>query len=203
MSTEQPKLDKALLIKISEGDESAYYELFKTYSPLLRSYLLRLTRSETDTEEILQETFIRIWLYRDRLPDVENLDGWVYTIAARVCLNHWRTTRTQREKIRRLSERAEKHGTAEWDTPLEQTQVQAIRRDLQKAIDTLSEKRRKIYRLNREEGLKPAAIAEKLNMPVGTVKNQLSEALKQIRDYLASAGHHFTIIMILLENYLK
>ena len=67
---------------IAEGDESAFTDLFNHYYPALRPFIWKFTGSQTDSEEILQETFIRIWLNRDKLPEIDNMRNWIFTIAA-------------------------------------------------------------------------------------------------------------------------
>ncbi len=73
---------------IADGDEQAFYKFYTHYAGLLRPFLLSYTRSQTDVEDIIQETFVRVWLNRDRLHEIENLPGWLYRIASRVYLDH-------------------------------------------------------------------------------------------------------------------
>jgi len=82
---------------------------------------------------------------------------------------------------------------------LERTHLNELHNIIQRILDNLSEKKKQVYRLNREMAMKPAQIAAQLNMPVGTVKNQLSAALREIRDQLAAAGYGPLSIMYLLS----
>lgn len=193
--------ENELLLRIAEGDERAFFELFKVYTPVLRAYVWKITRSDLDTEEVVQEAFIRIWLHRDKLPGIDNLSAWIYTIAARICYNHLRAALNHQKKLKQLLWAGESQG-ADWNTPLELTQMEAFQKDVQRAVSQLSEQRKRVYRLNREEGLKPAAIAELLSMPVGTVKNQLSAALSEIRSFLLAAGHQIIVILYFFLNAL-
>lgn len=192
--------EKELLLSIAEGDEQSFSELFKAYTPILRAYIWKMTRSELDTEEVVQETFIRIWLYRDKLPAVENPAAWIYSVAARVCYNYLRSTLNHQKKVNQLALIGD-YRHSDLNTPLEQTQMEAFQKDVQRAIQQLPEQRKRVYRLSREEGLKPAAISELLTVPVGTVKNQLSAALKEIREFLVAEGHQLsTVLYFLLLN---
>jgi RNA polymerase sigma-70 factor (ECF subfamily) len=58
--------------------------------------------------------------------------------------------------------------------------------------------RQRIYRMSREQGLKPADIAEALSLSVNTVKNVLVTALKEIRNHLAAAGHVISLLYVLI-----
>lgn len=177
--------EQELLSRIADGDEEAFALLFNYYYPLLRSFVWKFTRSESDTEEVLQEIFMKVWLVRDTIPKIENLHGWIYKITSRQCLTLMRSVLHNRKKISALSEQP----TSIVPTPADMTGTADIARHVQEAINQLPPQRRQIYRLSREEGLTPAEIARQLSLSVQTVKNSLVSALKQIKKYLEAAGH--------------
>jgi len=78
--------EKGLLSLIAEGDETAFFSFYKKYAPRIRAYAWKATRSETEAEEIVQESFIRVWLSRDKLPDVENVSASVHTYLRKLTL---------------------------------------------------------------------------------------------------------------------
>jgi RNA polymerase sigma factor (sigma-70 family) len=182
---------------IADGDEKAFFKFYNHYANLLRPFLLHYTGSEIDVEDIIQETFIRVWLNRDRLVDIENLPGWIYRIASRVYLDH-----LDREMKRR--ERKGSFGQSMYGSGLvvssERTHLIELNNIIHKVLNSLPEQKKNVYRLNRELQMKPAQIAAHLNMPVGTVKNQLSTILREIRDQLASVG--YVPLTILYLQYL-
>ncbi|MFT3827447.1 MAG: RNA polymerase sigma factor [Chitinophagaceae bacterium] len=182
MRSDHTKTDLQL---IAEGDESAFYEFYSHYADSLRTFLLRTTRSEFDIEDIIQETFIRVWLNRDQLPEIENIPGWIYRIASRVYLDHI-------EKEIRHTQRKTGFGNALYGNgsinSAERTHLNDITIHLHRALEKLSESKRKILWLNREMQMKPAQIAAHLEMPVGTVKNQLSAALRELRTQMIAMG---------------
>lgn len=61
--------EKWLLQKVAEGNETAFRELFHRYANLLGTFVLRLTRSQVQTEEIVQDVFLKIWLNREALAE--------------------------------------------------------------------------------------------------------------------------------------
>lgn len=176
---------KTNLQLIAEGDERAFYEFYTHHSSLLYPFLKRNAGPEGAHEDIIQETFIRVWLYRDKLPEIENISGWVYRIASRVYADH-----LQREIKRR--QRKAGFGNALYDTgevaPAERTQLQELTAQLHSAVEKLPEHKKRLYWLNREQLMKPSAIAAHLDMPVGTVKNQLSATIREIRENVIAAG---------------
>jgi len=188
-------MDTDLYKRIAAGDEAAFASLFNRYYPLLRPFIFKMTRSADQTEEMLQETFMRIWLNRDQLPDIENMHAWIFTIASRQCLNAIRKDLNNRKKIAALQQ--QESGT-EPHTPLDKTQLAEITRLVAEAINKMPAQRQRIYRMSREQGLKHAEIAEALSISVTTVKNVLVVALKDIRAYLAASGHAISLLYILI-----
>lgn len=183
--------ERLFLSRTAEGDEQAFFHIYSFYAPRLRAYILKMSRSEHDTEEIIQESFIRVWLSRDKLTGIDNFPAWLNTIAARLCFNYLQ----KKNNRARLNLEMEMPGVP--NTPEQEMQISELKKDVQKAIHSLPATRRKIYSMSREQGLKPAAIAAELNMPVGTVKNHLTAASKAIRDYLAAAGHDALLVILI------
>ncbi|WP_343702544.1 RNA polymerase sigma factor [Chitinophaga sp.] len=186
------------MLLIADGDEKAFFEFYSKQSDLLRPFLLTYTRSETDVEDIIQETFIKVWLNRSRLPDIENIRGWICRIASRVYLDHL-------ERELKLRERKASFGEALYGPGLvasgERTRLTEITNSIRKALDELPEQKKKVFRLNRELGMKPAEIAALLKIPVGTVKNQLSAALRQVREQLAASGYGPVTVLYLFISF--
>jgi RNA polymerase sigma factor, sigma-70 family len=189
-----PYREKDDLLLIAEGDEQAFYRFYTHYAGLLRPFLAQFTRSQTDVEDILQETFIRVWLNRDRLSTIENMRAWINRIASNVYLDH-----VEREIKRR--ERKASFGEALYQSGLshsaERTHLLDLHHQIRKAMENLTEQKKRVFRMNRELDMKPAQIAAKLNMPVGTVKNQLSAALAEIRKHLLANGYGPLILLFI------
>lgn len=184
---------------IADGDEKAFFAFYNHHANLLRPFLLKYSRTETDVEDIIQETFIKIWLHRDQLPGIMNMRAWINRIASRIYLDH--IDRDLRSRERRESIGREWYGEGQV-TSAERTRLLELRRNIHQAVDGLPEAKRKVFRLNRELGMKPAQIAEMLDVPVGTVKNQLSAALRQVRDQLVASGFGPLAFLWLISRFL-
>lgn len=180
--------------KIAEGDEAAFTILFNHYYPQLHPFVKRFAPSEPDAQEILQETFVRIWLSRDKLSDVQSLRAWIFTVAARRCLHALRTDLNNRKKIMGFGEQA---AGQQAPLPTDIATLSEINRLVGIVVGRMPPQRQRIYRLSREGGMKPAEIAEKLSLSVNTVKNVLVVALKEIRESLAASGHIIGLLAVL------
>jgi RNA polymerase sigma-70 factor (ECF subfamily) len=187
--------EKELLRNIAEGDERAFFTFYDHYSGLLRPFLRKYTQTGADIEEVIQETFMKVWINRDRLPEVEQPKSWLYKIASRTFLNYAGKLANERKNVLQAVVSA---ATTESITPFEKTAIKEIQKTIQLAVGRLTEQKKRVFTMSRDQGLKPAEIAQKLGMPVGTVKNQLSAALKDIRDQLIAAGHGPILILYIM-----
>src|SRR5580698_965885 len=83
-----------------------FKRLFDSYKNRIYGYVLAIARSPYAAEEITQEIFIKLWLCRDLLPQVENLDGYIFTIARNRTLNYLRKAAYDTRLLRELQELA-------------------------------------------------------------------------------------------------
>lgn len=187
--------EQALLRLVAEGDETSFGELYRHYYPRLKPYISRNAASEVQAEEIIQETFIRLWLNREKLPEIANFNAWLFKVASREFLTALRKQVNYEEKVGALQ-----HTPATGPiSPFEQLHVREIKTLVKEAVEQLPEQRRRVFKMSREQGLKVNEIAEQLSISPQTVKNMLSTSLKQIREHLASAGHPYLLLYLLLK----
>lgn len=190
--------DILLLTQIAAGSEAAFAVLFKQVVPVLQPSVYKIVDSEEGMQEVIQETFIRIWLHRDQLPELEKPLHWIFRVAANESY-----TWLRKQAIRR------KH-TDGYAEELTADSAQAIAPELltlketsllvEQAVDRLPAQRKLIYQMSRQEGLKPAEIAEKLNLSPGYVRNALVVALQSIREYLEAAGKVLPLVYLFFKK---
>jgi RNA polymerase sigma-70 factor (ECF subfamily) len=187
--------EKFLFGRIAEGDERAFTSLFNLFLPKLYPSAIKLIKSESAVEEIIQETFIKVWLNRDKLGEMENPGGWVFRVASNQCYDFLRM-RALNDKLF-VSTAVEPGGinvTHEW------LDLKEVKRLIEAAVNELPEQRKKIYILSRHQGKTIQEIAETLQLSPNTVKNALVTSLKSIREYLIRHGVTFFWIPIVLTG---
>ena len=193
-------IEQGVLQQIAEGDEASFRQLYAHYYPQLRPFIWKYTGSALQTEDILQETFIRIWLNRDKLPEIENLRAWIFKVASREYLTMLRKKLLYEEKLAAMNVGQE--GEYAPLTPDDQAHLAEIRRVIGEAVARLPEQRRRIYRMSRDEGIRIQEIADTLSITPRTVKNVLTISLKEIREHLAASGYTFMIpLFLFLKDY--
>src|ERR1700748_390546 len=172
-----------LLDRISEGDETAFAVLFRELVPALQPAIRRNIGSEDGVNEVIQETFIRVWMNRDKLPGLEKPIHWIYRVAFNECYTWlrkeavWEKHAVQMQSLAAAPERAHDRVVAGETREL-----------IARAISQLTPQRRLIFQLHRDEGLPTAEIAARLRLSHSHVRNSLSEALRFIREYLIASG---------------
>ena len=193
MPTNLPYDESALLERISEGDEQAFTVFFGNYYARVQTFVTRFISDADQAEDAIQEAFVRVWLNRDQLLGIENIAAWVRTITSRICINILRNELTRN---RHTAEHA-LQPKSQPDTPVEKTYASEIRNLVAIAVNNMPEARRRIYLMSREEGMKPAEIADALSLSVNTVRNVQVAALKEIRAYLSSKGHLVSLFFLM------
>ncbi|MDH7461676.1 RNA polymerase sigma-70 factor [Chitinophagaceae bacterium 26-R-25] len=189
--------EKELFKLIANGDEVAFATLFKSYAPKLHAFLFSRTHNDSNAEELVQQTFIRIWTNREKLGDIDNPNAWLYKVAANEC---YRMIRSQMVAEKAMTAVASKTTEVnDLETPGEQMQYKELEINLQAAINALPEQRKNVYILNRQHGMNTAEIAKALNISPKTAKNTLAASLKSIRAFLYSK-YDYLFIVILLKS---
>lgn len=183
-----------LLRQAGEGNEQSFTELFYAYKDKLYAFILPIARSRETTEDILQDVFLKIWLRRKTLPEIDNFNAFIF----RVCYNHTinQLRRMSRETLIRMEsdQRANKTTVSAED----EFSYKHFRESLADIVSKLPPQQKTIYRLSKEESLRQEEIARQLDISVSTVKNHLSRALKTIRETLAKYYPNPMVVIILV-----
>jgi RNA polymerase sigma-70 factor (family 1) len=200
LPTNAPHNEKELLRLVAEGDELAFRQLFENYTPKLKAFFLKMTKETSLARELVQETFLNIWLYRDSLAAVEKPSTYIYRIASNVAIAHFRKEDLQRKLVAAMPDtepvdERDSHGM------LRLKEVQEI---IDTAVKQLPPQQQQVFRLSREQGLSRTEIANKLGLAEKTVRNHLSLSLKSIQQFLRE--NHllyiplFFLMSILMKN---
>jgi RNA polymerase sigma-70 factor (ECF subfamily) len=190
-----PDNERELLLQIAEGDALAFSQVFRFYYPRLFSFVGRMDQNAANIDEVIQETFIRVWISRDQLPQIGNFRAWLFTIASREAIALIRKNLLKQKAGQAFLMNQPAPGP---ETPADITHAGEIKRLVEEAVARMPVARRRIYLMSRAEGLKPAEIAARLNLSVNTVKNTLVTALHDIRKFLAVHGHTITPLFLLI-----
>jgi len=174
------------------GDIKSFSELFDRYGKRLYFFAKGYLKSDEDAEEIVQEVFMKIWSNREVLSTEKSFESYLFTIAKNGILNIIRKSKSEQAYLTYAKIHPEKNTLL--DDELNFTELKAA---YQKTIENLSPRRKEIYLLSREQHLSNIEIAEKMNISVKTVENQMTSAIAEIKKNLQSLGFSAIIYIAL------
>jgi len=196
----QPYNDRELLLRIADGDEMAFRELFDKYTPRMRPVIRAIVGAETVVKDLIQDVFLLLWISREKLPDVQSPEKWIFRIV------HYECYRWLRQQSVRNRAQLQLTNSAVTAHPLsnsteEYSRFQETAQLIRQAIHSLPPQAKKVYQLRREADMKIDEIAHDLNLSPKTVKNTLTRALQAIQAYLEERG--IVIPVFLLAYFLQ
>jgi len=176
--------EKHLFDLIAQGSETAFKQLFGLWSKFFTVVIKKIIKNNAAAEDILQEVFLRIWLKRDMLESVEQPRAWALQIVYHISFNWLRHEKVCSKADQYLSQQKEE-ASNEVEESVFLSEISEL---IHRAIAQLPAQMRKIYCLNRENGLRIAEISQRLQLSAQTVKNTLSKATRNIRIFLSENG---------------
>lgn len=195
-----PYEETALLRALAEGDRPAYTRLYSGYLDSLTQYVFLFTADRAAAEEIVQDTFLRIWEKRATLGELESFKAWLFRVAKNLTINHIRREQVRTKALAHVQQQSLAQPNS-LDTA-HQADYHRIRATLREAIERLPKKRKQVFLLSTEEGLSLDEIAAHMGISKNVVKKQLYEAYDFVRDYLARHGElsaYLILLMTLLQ----
>ncbi|MEI6949050.1 RNA polymerase sigma-70 factor [Paraflavisolibacter sp. H34] len=170
--------DPELLAALSQGNEDALVFIYRKYWERLFLSAFNVLKDKEACEDIVQEIFIQLWQKRDRLTITVSLSAYLFTATRYQVFHALKKGAGRQELFEGLEERLT---TDAPDVPLYVKDIQAR---VHAAVENLPEKCRNIYQLSREQHLSYKEIADRLQVSPKTVENQMTIALKKLREAL-------------------
>jgi RNA polymerase sigma-70 factor, ECF subfamily len=176
---EHPRVMADLLHRVAErGDIEAFRELYKSYGPRVKAYMMRRGADPDTAEELAQETLLTVWrkasLYAG---DKGSATTWIFTIARNLRIDRLRREFAWQE----LPEGHDEIASGDM-LPDEAASEKERQERIHEALSELPNDQREAVILAYVDGLSHSAIAERLGLPLGTVKSRIRLAYQKIRD---------------------
>lgn len=184
--------DKDLLQQITGGNEKAFKILFDTYSHRLFRYISGIVKSEQVAEELVLDVFMKIWLGKELIVQIENFDAFLFRVAHNKSIDFLRKAANDAALKELLWKRI---NNTETDLADNLVILREYEEKLREAIGLLSPQRKKVYSLSRELDMTHDQIAERLGISKATVNNHIVEAQRFIRNYLTK---NMDLVILLL-----
>jgi len=181
--------DEQLIREFQGGSTAAFDEIVRRYRNPLFSFIYRILNDPAFTEDLLQETFIRVWTNRDSYREVARFSTWIYTIAGNLAKSELR-----RQKIRRWTSLGGASSSDADERPLEVADESADphrdyeRRNIKQRVDHEVAKLPMVFKeviiLRDVQELSYEEISEILKIPLGTVKSRVNRARLRLQKRL-------------------
>jgi len=167
--------DAELMAQTRRGRHDAFAVLIRRYQRSLVNFFRRMGALHHEAEDLVQETFVRVYSHRKRYAPTGKFSSFLYVVARHA----WA------DMLRRASRRPEAKGRTDAEASVGGgTDRSDARMDVQAALERLSEKLRVVVVLSVYQGLRYREIAEVLDIPLGTVKSRMHLALRQMEEFL-------------------
>jgi RNA polymerase sigma-70 factor (ECF subfamily) len=182
---------KSLFLRIKDGDIESFNLLYNAYKVKVFNFIFKSIQNKEDAEEILQDTFIKLWQSRKSINPDKISEGYIFTIARNNILNSFRKKIPTIDSIDHQLQEEPFHN---------QTEEYILYTDLseysQMVINKMPDKRKLIFSLSREKGYTNKEIAHELNISIKTVEVQMTKALKYLKKNIQSTIKPISIIIL-------
>ncbi len=167
--------DRRLAALALEGDDTAFAHLFNRYRDAIRQLLVQRTGSADDADDLLQETFIKVYLHLDRYNAAYSFGQWVYTIARNTFIDYVRRRSEELPIDERFSAPASSAPNPEESVIHSQQHAQ-----IERYLSMLPPHYGRLIALRLFDEYSYEEIAEQLSLPLGTVKTRIHRAREQL-----------------------
>ncbi|MBN9379199.1 MAG: RNA polymerase sigma-70 factor [Chitinophagaceae bacterium] len=172
--------ERALLSRVADGNEKAFTQLFERYSDVAYGFAIFYTKTAESAEEVVQEIFLKLWLKREKLREIQSFPDHLFIITRNHIIDFLRKHLREKKYQQQLMQ----HFREVSFTPEQQLIFKESGEIVEKAVAMLPPQQQTIYRLRRNEDMPLDEIAFAMNLSRLTVRNHLNKALGTIRAYL-------------------
>ena len=181
--SEEPASPVALMLRVRQGDDSAFAQLYDRYHVRLLNFFYGLTRDRDVSDDLCQETFFRIWRLRAKYAATGSFPAYLFTFARNIWLEHCRE-KLKRQRLGRPSA-IEDHAGSLLESRRPQPDAAAGNAEIADrifaALSELPEEQRMVFVLRNIEGLSLGDTATIMQCPVNTVRSRKLLAVQKLR----------------------
>jgi RNA polymerase sigma-70 factor (ECF subfamily) len=174
--------DRDLMFRLQQREPEALAELYDRYGGMAYRLILRMVRDEGIAQDLVQETFLRVWNRAAVFNSERGAAGpWLLAVARNRAIDYLRAEGRYSKSTFELNET--EHPTLFADFPDEALNFD-LARQVKRALERLGSQQRQAIELAYFEGLSQSEIADRMGQPLGTVKTWTRRAMQQMRETL-------------------
>ena len=164
------------VLAIIAGDREAFKRLFEKYYQLVLAYIISYTHNRSQAEDLVQQAFVDLWEDRKKLNPNKSPKNYLYAIARNRYIDSVKNQKRQSKLLETVWERALRERIEE-NTEIQEKRIEKLK----VVIASLPPKCKRIFELNKMEGLRYQDISELLGISIKTIEAQMGIAFKKIR----------------------
>jgi len=181
--------DEQVMRYFQAGREEAFTILMQRYQQRLYHYLIRYTRNHEDAEDIVQETFIRVYNSRNAYEEVARFSTWLYTIGGNLMRTQFK--KQQRMQTTSINQQDEETGYIRQIPDLDSSPDEKVNTSItlsmvRKALRELPEEYSELLNLREYKDLSYEEISTAVNLPMGTVKSRINRGRSRLQTLLVN-----------------
>jgi RNA polymerase sigma-70 factor (family 1) len=169
--------NKEFMNGLARDDKTVIDSIYATYHKRIYAFAFSYLRLREGSLDVAHEVFIRLWEYRTKLDENENIEALIFTITRNTLFSIFRKRSSELRYLSHLAEQQVNHST---DTE-KQLDYQFLKEQVDKLVLTLPPKRQQVFLKSRKEGLSNKEIAEALGISEKTVEDHITKALAYLR----------------------
>lgn len=175
--------DQKLIELVKESDHTAYNEVYERYFYLLFFHATKKVNDEEQAKDIVQDVFANLWFKREFSLPSTNLAGYLFTSVRNKVFDLFAHQKVKTKYLDSLGAYLESHSGVATDYQIRERQMEAY---IEKQIQMLPPKMKRIFEMSRKESLSHKEIAQELNTTENNVSKQLNSALRALKTKLGT-----------------
>lgn len=168
-------------------------EIFIAYRSRIYGFLYPYIKVKSQVEDVTQEVMMKLWMNRDKLENVQNLDNYILTMAYHAVMDHFKKMNRDQNFKAEIWKTIESSKNDVMRNILQKDLVENV----EKVLSKLPTQQQRVYRMNKFEGMSLDEIGSQLNISPYTAKNHLAQAIKQLRGRINP--EYFLLLLIFFK----
>ena len=184
MKKNNPEEDSLLIQRAQKGDTGAFNFLMTKYYPRVYASLFTFTKSKEDSEDLSQQTFIKVWNKINSFRGDSAFFTWVYRIAINLAKNHVVSSNYKKDKVNISADAIEMDFASHANPETDLMHSQSLN-NVRSFINGLPESLRTAFTLRESDGLSYEEISLITDTPIGTVRSRIFRARESVLEFIS------------------
>ena len=178
------KIDESLVKRFASGDMKAFDSIYSTFNQKLQKFIFTLIKTEPDTEDIVQEVFVKVWENRERLKNYSSFDSYLFSIAYNTTISLLRTRMKENKYVEFIKSMQIEVDELDF---VEGFNSDEMNEKLNLLIEKMPPRQREVFKMKYFQNRSYKEIAETLGISINTVENQIVKSHKFLKENLGKA----------------